>query len=140
MGDTFVSIENVYGSLFDDTIIGDNANNRLVGNDGNDTLSGAGGIDYLLGGTGNDRMSGGSGADVFLFEGQFDNDVITDFWAGTGRTDRIWLVNQGVSNWSDLQTTMSQHGSDLVISLDHGSITLENISMADLVADDFIFG
>jgi len=126
--------------LFDDVITGDAGNNRLVGNEGDDVLFGAGGIDYLLGGLGDDTLIGGDGADVFLFEGQFDNDTISDFWAGTGRTDRIWLRDQGIDSWDELQGAMTQNGDDVVITLDQGTITLENILLGDLVADDFIMG
>ncbi|MCC7427462.1 MAG: hypothetical protein IT557_11185, partial [Alphaproteobacteria bacterium] len=49
--DTLVSIENVFGSAFDDTLIGDGNANRLRGGAGADTLDGAGGddvADYTL--------------------------------------------------------------------------------------------
>ena len=62
-GDTYVSIENVYGSSFNDTVTGDNANNQLYGLDGADVLKGGGGYDYLEGGTGDDILKGGGEAD-----------------------------------------------------------------------------
>jgi len=43
--DTLVSIENLYGSSFDDTLTGNNGNNVLEGNGGNDTLDGGAGSD-----------------------------------------------------------------------------------------------
>ncbi len=46
---TIAGIENVSGSVFNDTITGDGANNVLAGLQGNDTLNGAGGDDTLLG-------------------------------------------------------------------------------------------
>ena len=51
-GDTFVSIEGIRGSAFDDTLRGDNilnggnAVNQLIGGLGADTLDGGGGFDY----------------------------------------------------------------------------------------------
>ncbi|MCV3274176.1 M10 family metallopeptidase C-terminal domain-containing protein [Roseobacter sinensis] len=48
-GDSFVSIENLSGSGFDDRLIGDNAANVLTGQGGDDTLRGGGGDDTLLG-------------------------------------------------------------------------------------------
>jgi Ca2+-binding RTX toxin-like protein len=79
--DTLSSIENVVGSPFGDTLIGDkypnNLNGRfgdddlrghkhsdtLLGEAGHDTLRGDAGDDTLLGGSGNDLLDGGSGDD-----------------------------------------------------------------------------
>lgn len=62
-GDTYSSIENVYGSAYDDLITGDGGNNLLRGQSGNDTLNGGSGNDYLTGDAGADVMDGGSGSD-----------------------------------------------------------------------------
>ena len=62
-GDTFVRIENLVGSLFEDTLVGDAAANQLDGGDGADVLWGRGGADSLLGGLGDDRLVGGAGND-----------------------------------------------------------------------------
>jgi Ca2+-binding RTX toxin-like protein len=139
-GDRYVSIENVYGSAFNDTITGDDNANRLIGNAGDDVLSGAAGNDYFFGGAGNDILTGGEGADVFVFEGEFGNDTITDMETGAGRTDRIWLKDQGVDDWEDLQSHMQQSGDDVVLIFDNGTITLENTLMDELHVDDFIYG
>jgi len=56
-GDTYFSIENVLGSAFDDTLIGNAQANRLDGGDGNDLLSGRGGPDALIGGNGEDTAT-----------------------------------------------------------------------------------
>jgi serralysin len=61
--DTLVSIENVDGSGFGDTIIGDQVGNFLKGNGGADFISANGGNDTILGGDGSDTILGGSGAD-----------------------------------------------------------------------------
>jgi Ca2+-binding RTX toxin-like protein len=44
-GDTFLGIENLRGSIYDDTLIGDDGNNQLRGDSGNDLIDGSGGID-----------------------------------------------------------------------------------------------
>jgi len=44
-GDIFLSIENLRGSRFDDSLTGDGNNNVLEGGSGNDTLNGGGGND-----------------------------------------------------------------------------------------------
>ncbi len=56
-GDTLVSVENVVGSAFADTLTGDGDNNILVGGGGNDSLVGGAGGDSLDGGAGNDTAS-----------------------------------------------------------------------------------
>jgi Ca2+-binding RTX toxin-like protein len=74
-GDTLVSIENVFGSNFNDTITGTSGANQLHGGEGNDVIKGGGGNDYLDGGSGNDiiqssvfgtsTLDGGAGDDTF---------------------------------------------------------------------------
>src|SRR5215813_10576629 len=65
-GDTYVSVENVSGSSFNDTITGNDGNNTLLGLDGNDVLKGGGGADVLDGGNGDDILKGGGGADQLI--------------------------------------------------------------------------
>jgi Ca2+-binding RTX toxin-like protein len=45
-GDTYISIEGLIGSNFDDTLIGDSNNNWLAGGTGADALDGQAGFDY----------------------------------------------------------------------------------------------
>ena len=54
--DTLVGIEDLAGSSFDDTLIGNSDANRLFGGAGNDVLVGSSG-DILDGGAGNDTAS-----------------------------------------------------------------------------------
>ncbi|MDO9233516.1 MAG: hypothetical protein Q8N02_00535 [Methylotenera sp.] len=56
-GDTYVNINNLLGSAFDDVLIGNNAINILNGGAGNDVLEGLGGADAFTGGSGNDTVS-----------------------------------------------------------------------------------
>jgi Ca2+-binding RTX toxin-like protein len=63
-GDTYVSIENLEGSSFNDRLYGNDAGNTLLGGAGNDQLFGRGGNDVLRGGPGNDILHGGPGSDV----------------------------------------------------------------------------
>ena len=83
-GDTFVQIEDVYGSFRDDSILGDSGDNILWGASGNDVIDGRLGNDTLIGGAGNDTLTGGTGADVFIFDftlGASNVDTITDYSA-----------------------------------------------------------
>ena len=73
-GDTFNSIERIFASVHDDTLIGDGSENRFFGNDGNDTLTGNGGADYLAGGDGDDVLNGGDENDALV--GGADNDIL----------------------------------------------------------------
>lgn len=68
--DNLVSIENVYGSAYNDEIYGDSAANYLFGGDGDDKL-GADGGGYAGGdlpgpSTGQDVLDGGAGNDMFV--------------------------------------------------------------------------
>ncbi|MCU9837921.1 hypothetical protein OEZ49_09095 [Ruegeria sp. WL0004] len=63
-GDTYLSIENLLGSGFDDNLTGNSSANLIEGGTGNDTLFGEGGDDTLRGGTGEDGLNGGTGSDT----------------------------------------------------------------------------
>lgn len=58
-GDTYESVEGIIGSLFADTLAGDDNHSDLRGMSGNDTLFGNGGNDTLEGGEGADVLNGG---------------------------------------------------------------------------------
>ncbi|MCT8330674.1 calcium-binding protein [Albidovulum sediminis] len=90
-GDTYSGIENLQGSLGNDTLWGDDRGNMILGARGNDLIRGRGGNDFLIGLDGNDTLSGmsgddtlegGAGADVFLFEAGSGIDRVKDFQIG----------------------------------------------------------
>ncbi len=62
--DTLISIEDLYGSNFDDRLTGASGAEYLFGRSGNDILMGMAGDDLLSGGDGDDVIDGGSGDDV----------------------------------------------------------------------------
>ena len=81
--DSLIGIEQIWGSQYDDTMIGDQNDNYLSGSAGNDVLNGLGGNDTLLafygnntldGGSDNDWLSGGSGNDTL--DGGSGNDTL----------------------------------------------------------------
>ncbi|MEM7301740.1 MAG: hypothetical protein AAF468_11710 [Pseudomonadota bacterium] len=137
-GDTYKNLEFVYGSAHNDDITGDDGVNRLVGNAGDDILNGAGGNDYLIGMQGNDTMTGGAGNDVYLFKAAFGSDVITDFEAGDGRTDRIWIDFVEMSSMSEINMSDTDEGALLDFGT-FGTLLLEDVTVAELREDDFIF-
>lgn len=61
---TLRSVENVFGTPFDDRITGDGRANLIDGFGGADLLRGLDGGDTLRGGDGRDRAEGGSGRDI----------------------------------------------------------------------------
>lgn len=65
--DTLTGIENVFGSAYNDSIIGDDNDNYLSGWDGADTIIGGAGNDVVHGNGGDDpKLDGSSGADLVL--------------------------------------------------------------------------
>lgn len=102
-GDTFVSIENVFGTNFVDSISGDNGNNTLGGFGGDDTLEGYGGDDILQGGDGNDALIGDDGNDTL------DGGAGADDLQGNLGND-IYIID----NAGDLITEFSGEGTDEV--------------------------
>lgn len=62
-GDTLVAVENIFASIFNDSLYGTTGNNLIRGNAGNDYISTDAGDDTLHGGAGRDTLYGGSGMD-----------------------------------------------------------------------------
>lgn len=61
--DVLSSVEDAFGALGDDLIVGDSGDNYLDGESGDDLLFGGAGADGIRGGTGRDRLRGGPEAD-----------------------------------------------------------------------------
>jgi Ca2+-binding RTX toxin-like protein len=62
--DRLYRFEDVEGSAFRDTLIGDASDNRIAGGPGDDSLRGGGGVDELVGGQGSDGCEGAKGHTV----------------------------------------------------------------------------
>jgi len=130
--DTFTGVGRVRGSNFDDTILGDSANNNLDGQGGNDVLDGRGGNDFL---------TGGGGADTFVYANGGALDNILDFNRTQG--DKIDLSGvMGIFSLADVQAIASASGNGTLINFGGftNTLFLSNVSVASLQASDFIFG
>jgi Ca2+-binding RTX toxin-like protein len=75
--DLFVEIENLVGTLHDDSLTGNEGRNLLNGLAGDDMLFGYGGVDRLKGGAGNDTIDGGAGSDYAVFNGNMADTTLT---------------------------------------------------------------
>lgn len=113
------------------------ANDLLVINAGagDDVLLGGDGDDVLDGGEGEDFLVGNAGDDTFV-NGEF----ILGFVAGAGTEDRIDLRNvAGVGDFDSIIANFQDVGGSAVLALENGGLmTLLNVSVAALHADDFI--
>jgi hypothetical protein len=97
-------VENVVGSLADDSLTGDSQNNFLIGKDGNDTITGGGGNDVLEGSAGDDLLIagsqrsiliGGGGSDT-LMGGSDDDILIAGYTNYDGPTNALRAI---MSEW-----------------------------------------
>ena len=148
-GDDNLQGTEVSGGEGDDTItVTGTFLNYAHGGEGDDQITGGSGlIDILVGGEGDDTIDGGTGTN-YVHGGEGDDtfviqsgQTLTTIYDFTDGDDQIDLSNiSGITGFDDL--TITADGDDVVINLgDHGagSVRLENVAVADLDADDFVF-
>ncbi len=160
-GDSYNSIENVFGSSHDDVLVGDDSANSLSGFAGNDQLNGLGGTDVLLGGAGDDTYflnsfsdsaieSPGEGFDAVVVRYQggltlganiesifYDGDQTVSFNAvGNGLDNTIDGGGAGdqLNGLGGNDTINAMAGADLVIG-GAGNDSLNGGDGDDLIAD-----
>lgn len=144
--DTLFSIEDVYGSAFDDLIKGSTGNNKLYGASGNDTLNGIQGNDALFGDIGNDTLYGGAGSDTLdggegtdKLSGGDQNDTLTGglgndiLDGGLGFDFATWQASWNGPVTVDLSIGQASQGSDI-----DQLIGIEGAIGTD--SDDFLYG
>jgi Ca2+-binding RTX toxin-like protein len=118
-GDEFVSLEDLSGSNFQDTLIGDGQVNILRGAGGNDLLIGGAGNDILDGSLGNDVVNGGAGADRLIgglgndrLDGGLDSDLLT---GGQGRDVLVGGLGADRFDFNIVSESPRGAGRDVVI-------------------------
>jgi Ca2+-binding RTX toxin-like protein len=130
--DTFTGVSRARGSNFNDVLLGDGNSNVLEGQGGNDRIAGRGG---------NDTLTGGAGVDTFVFNAGFGADTITDFTAGAAIGHDAIEFGTGVfASYAAVQAVMTEAGANVVIDAGGGhTLTIQNVTLASLTSDDFIF-
>ncbi|MGR0188001.1 beta strand repeat-containing protein [Azospirillum aestuarii] len=109
-GDVLISIENLTGSAFADTLSGDGAANLLDGGAGDDCL---------FGGTGNDTLVGGAGNDTAVFAGNARDYLAT-------KTGSTWTIQalDGADGTDTLQGVEWVQFADMLLRLDANNAPL----------------
>ncbi|MDB4091879.1 hypothetical protein N9563_02455, partial [bacterium] len=135
--DILISIENLIGSGFDDTLLGDSGANTLNGGEGND---------ILMGRAGDDRLTGGHGVDTFKFEADFGDDTITDFKDGTdildvsflddGEIPKLLNTKEGVTYSFDDGSTLNFLGTDFSSIPSVGALSFKSELSLDIVGSN----
>ena len=82
----------IYAGSGNDTVKGNDGDDKIYGGSGNDTINGNNGCDTIIGGYGADKLTGGNGDDRFVYLSAADSnaarhDVISDFRSGSDRID-----------------------------------------------------
>ena len=132
--------DQLFGLAGRDLLQGLAGNDLLDGGKGDDDLRGGAGNDVLTGGAGNDSLAGGAGNDSFVFNAGFGKDTITDFTAGSGSThDTINFDHAEFADFSAVHAAMTQVGANVVITAGLDTITIQSVTMAIMVASDFLF-
>ncbi|PID62879.1 MAG: hypothetical protein CR974_02940 [Gammaproteobacteria bacterium] len=151
-------IENLNGSAYDDTLIGNNADNVIYGGKGNDSIAGGLGNDYLAGGEGVDTLAGGVGNDVYVVDNASDkvieandqgSDSVYSNIAGgytlTDHVENLVLLQQAVAGTGNaLDNQLTGNNGDNVLDGGAGADVLNGGTGSDTLTggegnDIFVF-
>lgn len=136
--------DDLQGGYSNDKLNGGGGGDKLHGGDGKDKLAGGRGSDSLTGGKGNDTLKGNGGSDTFLFKTGDGSDVVQDFDALDNKEVIHLKKVTAITSYADLmdssQGHIQQKGAHVIITDGAGlEITLQNVDLSDLDANDFIF-
>jgi Ca2+-binding RTX toxin-like protein len=144
------AIDNVLGSMYDDTLIGNVLNNTFSAQAGNDYLEGGAGDDVLIGGTGSDTYvfsgsgdlgsdrvsenSGDAGTDVLNFNG-LDAGISLDLTSGSTQTlnSSLSLALNVISGLSGIEDVIGTNYDDTIAG------DVENNEIWGMAGDDNLF-
>jgi serralysin len=112
----------------------DGNNTWGIGNSLNNIIAASSGTHWMDGGLGNDILIGGTGTDTFVHQGSQGMDLIINFTCGT---DKLRLMNTGLTGFDSIKSKMMQVGNDVVIKIGtNDSVTLANHKISDFTAND----
>jgi Ca2+-binding RTX toxin-like protein len=113
--------------------------NLTVASTDGGSYAGNGLRNIIRGGAGSDTLRGAGGDDLFVPSG--GNDVVSDFNAGSGNGDRVDL--RGLSDFRSLEDVIANatqsSGNTRIAFSDGQSVTLQNVRISELYANDFLF-
>jgi Ca2+-binding RTX toxin-like protein len=127
-GDTLVSIEDLYGSNYDDELYGNDQTNYLDGGDGNDCLYGGDAADYMFGGPGNDTYTVDDAGDVVVERAQEGIDTVDasiNYTLGDDVENLVLTGGSGLSGTgNDLDNTITGNGGNNTLDGGAGADTM----------------
>ncbi len=128
-GDTIIlaaanlsTVENLEGTLFDDSLGGDIGDNLLVGLAGNDSINGDDGNDRIIGGKGADILDGGAGVDWAEYSSSRSG-VNVNLRTGIGQGgdaegDRLVLDAPGLLVKNSIENLLGSQSADILVGDD----------------------
>ncbi|RZM88519.1 hypothetical protein CWO91_42495, partial [Bradyrhizobium genosp. SA-3] len=121
------------------TVSGDASVGHDIITGGVNSVAGSGFSDTLKGSSGADSLLGNGGADTFIYASGGGADFIGDF--SQAQADKIDLSGvTGIYTLADVQALASQQGPNTFINFGNGdSLTLQNVTLSNLTAADFVF-
>lgn len=128
-GDTFKNIKTIFGSKYNDILIGDASSNTLNGYEGDDTLEA---------GEGSDILTGGLGKDSFVITALISTATITDFNVTNEKIDI--RAHKSFTTLESIKNAASDSDNAVSINLsDNRTLILLNIRLEDLQGSNFCF-